>query len=107
MAHKLTWYSLDCKTANLIDYVIVNRRLAGAIQYTRLHGSAVVYVKNKNHLLIVSRVNLKLKFQKVNFFLGFCDVARFQDGNQPGVAGFVLNPELSRVVFYPHLYGLF
>jgi hypothetical protein len=23
------------------------------------------------------------------------------------VAGFVLNPELSRVVFYPHLYGLF
>ena len=28
MAHKLTWYSRDCKTANLIEYVIVNRRLA-------------------------------------------------------------------------------
>ena len=29
MAHKLTWYSCDRKTANLTDYVIVNGRLAG------------------------------------------------------------------------------
>ena len=28
MARKLTFYSRDDKTANLIDYVIVNRRLA-------------------------------------------------------------------------------
>ena len=34
MAHKLTCYSDDGKTANLTDYVIVNRRLAGSIQNT-------------------------------------------------------------------------
>ena len=39
MAHKFTWYShsRDGKTANLIDYVIVNRRLAGSIQDTRVY----------------------------------------------------------------------
>ena len=36
MLHKLTWYTCDGKTANLIDYVIANRRLAGSIYYTRI-----------------------------------------------------------------------
>ena len=36
MALKLTWYSSDGKTANLIDYAIVKRRLAGSMQYIRL-----------------------------------------------------------------------
>ena len=49
MAHKLTWYSRDGKTANLIDYVIVNRRLAGSIQDTRVYRSAVIDVKSKDH----------------------------------------------------------
>ena len=58
-AHKLTWYSPDRKTANLIDYVIVNRRLAGSIQDTRVKRSAVIDVKSKDHHLAVSWVNLK------------------------------------------------
>ena len=29
MAHKLTWYSLDGKITNLINYVVVNQRMAG------------------------------------------------------------------------------
>ena len=29
MDHKITWYSLDGNTGNLIDYIIVYRRLAG------------------------------------------------------------------------------
>ena len=65
MAHKLTWYSRDGKTANLIDYVIVNRRLAGSIQDTRVYRSAGIDVKSKDHHLVVSKVNLKLKFRRV------------------------------------------
>ena len=42
MAHKLTLYSRDGKTANLIDYVIVNQILAGSIQDTRVYRSAVI-----------------------------------------------------------------
>ena len=60
-ANKLTCYSRDGKTTNLIHYVIVNRRLAGSIQYTRVYRSAAIDVKSKEHHLVVSRVNLKLK----------------------------------------------
>ena len=35
MGHKLKWYSQDGKTANLIDCIIVNQKLAGSIQDTR------------------------------------------------------------------------
>ena len=47
MVHKITWYSLDGKTANLIDYIIVNRRLPGSIQDTRVYKIAVIDVKSK------------------------------------------------------------
>ena len=67
MAHKLTWYSRDGTTANLIGYVIVNRRLAGSIQVTRVYRSVVIDVKSKDHHLVVSKVNLKLKFRKDNY----------------------------------------
>ena len=80
MAHKLTWYSHDGKTANLIDYVIVNRVLAASLQYTRVYRSAVIDVQNKDHL-VVSKVNLKRKFQKGNYLPGNCDVGRLQDEN--------------------------
>ena len=62
MDHKLTWYSRDGKTANLIVYVIVNWRLAGSIQDTRVYNSAVIDAKSKDHHLVVSKANLKLKF---------------------------------------------
>ena len=81
MAHKLTWYSRDGKTANLIDYVIVNRRLAGSIQDTRVYRSAVIDVKSKDHHLVVSKVNLKLKFRKSNSLPESYDVGRLQDEN--------------------------
>ena len=81
MAHKLTWYSRDGKTANLIDYVIVNRRLAGSIQNTRVYRSAVIDVKSKDHHLVVSKVNLKLKFRNDNYLPGTYDVGRLQDEN--------------------------
>ena len=81
MTHKLTWYSRDGKTANLIDYVIVNRRLAGLIQNTRVYRSAVIDVKSKDHHLVVSKVNLKLKFRKGNSLLESYDVGKLQDEN--------------------------
>ena len=81
MAHKLTWYSRDGNTANLIDYAMVNRRLAGSIQNTREYSSAVTDVKSKDHHLIVSRTNLKLKFRKGNYLLGSYDVNRLHDEN--------------------------
>ena len=55
--HKLSGYSRDGKIANLIDYVIVNRRLAGSIQDTRVYRSAVIAVKSEDHHLVVSKVN--------------------------------------------------
>ena len=81
MAHKLTWYSHDGKTANLIDYVIVNQRLAGSIQDTRVYRSAVINFKSKDDHLIVSKVNLKLKFWKGNYLPGSYDLVRHQDEN--------------------------
>jgi hypothetical protein len=42
MAHKLTWYLRDGKASDLIDYAILNRRLAGSIQDTRVNWSAVM-----------------------------------------------------------------
>ena len=59
--------SSDGKTANLIDYVIVNRRLAGSIQDTKVYRSAVIDVKIKDHRLVVFRVSLKLKIWKDNY----------------------------------------
>jgi len=69
MAHKLTWYLRDGKTANLIDYVILNQRLAGSIQDTRVYRGAVIDVKSKDRHLVMSRVNLKPKFRKSNYHL--------------------------------------
>ena len=73
MAHKLTWYSRDGKPANLIDYILVNRKLAGLIQDTR---SVVTDVKSKNHHLVVSTVNLKLRLRKGNYLPGIHDANR-------------------------------
>ena len=42
---------------------------------------AVFDVKNKDHHLVVSRVNLKLKFWKGNYLLGSYDVGRFLNEN--------------------------
>jgi hypothetical protein len=58
MANKLTWYSRDGKTPNVIDFVIVNRKLKGSTQDTRVYRSAVIDVKHKDHHLVVSRFNL-------------------------------------------------
>ena len=85
MAHKLTWYSCDGKTANLIEYVIVNRRLAGykilAMQDTRVYRSAVIDIKSKDYHLVVSRGNLKQKFRNGNYLTGSYDVDRLQNAN--------------------------
>ena len=51
--HKLR-HSLDGKIANFIYYVILNRRLEGGIQDTRVDKSAVIDAKSKNHYLVVS-----------------------------------------------------
>ena len=53
MAHKLKRYSRHGKIANFIDYAIVNRRLAGSIQDTRVYRSAAIDVKSKDHHLVV------------------------------------------------------
>ena len=70
MAHKLAWYSRDGKTVNLIVYLIVNRRLAGSIQDTRLYRSAFIDVKSKDHHLVVSRVHLRAEISEGQLPLG-------------------------------------
>ena len=52
IAHRLTWYSLDGETANLSDYVILNRRMAGSIQDTRVYSSVVINDKIKDQHLV-------------------------------------------------------
>ena len=79
MTYKLTLYSRDGMTANLRDYFIVNRRLAGSMQDTRVYRSAIIDVKSKDHHLVVSRVNLKLKSQKGNYLRRSDDVGTLQD----------------------------
>ena len=59
MAHNLTGYLQDGKTANRIDYVMKNQRLTGSIHYTGVYRSAVIDVKSKDHHLVVSKVNLR------------------------------------------------
>ena len=55
IAHNLTRYSQDGKKANLTDSVIVNRRLAGSIQDTRVYRCAAINVKSKDHHLELSK----------------------------------------------------
>ena len=81
MNHKLTWHSRDGKTAHPVDFPIVNQRLAGSIQYTRIYRSAVINIKSNEHNLVVSRINLKLKFQKGYYLPGNHNVGRLQDQN--------------------------
>ena len=45
MVDKLIWLSLDGNTDNVIDYVIVNRILAGSVQEISSKGLALIYVK--------------------------------------------------------------
>ena len=48
------------------------------MQDARVYRSAVIDVKSKDHHLVVSRVNLKLKFWKGNYLPGSYDVGRLQ-----------------------------
>jgi len=66
MVQKFTSYPQDGKTANLIHYVIVNQNPCGSIQYARVCRGDVIDAKIKDHNLIVSRANLKLKFREDN-----------------------------------------
>ena len=77
------WYSHDSKTADLIDYVIVNQRLARSVQDTGYIRVVLLMLKLKITIqhLVVSRVNLKLKFQKGNCLPGCYDVYRLQNEN--------------------------
>jgi len=51
------------------------------MQDTRAYRGAVIDVKSKDNHLVVSRVNLKLKFWKSNYLLGSHDIRRLQDEN--------------------------
>ena len=81
MAHKLTRYSHDGKTAKLIDYVIVDQRLTGSIQHTKVISCSGIDVKSINHHLVVSRANLKLKFQIYTYLLKSYGVGRIKGKN--------------------------
>ena len=99
MAHYLTRYSSDGKTTNLVDGVIVNQKLAGSIQDTRVYRSAVIDVKSKDHHLAVSRVNLKLKFQKGNYLPRHYDASRPQNENLRETFQRQLNTKLESLKF--------
>lgn len=77
--HKVTWYSRDNKTTNLIDYVIVNRRLASSVKDTRVYRSAVIDSASNDHRLVISKLSLRFKSRKGNYMIGKFDVARLED----------------------------
>ena len=80
-------------------YVIVNRRLAGTVKGTRVYRSAVIEVKSKDHHLVLSRVNLKLKIGKDNYLPGSYDAGRLQDENQRETFQEQLNTKLESLKF--------
>ena len=98
-SHMLTWCSSDGKTTNLIHYVIVNRRLAGSVQDTKVKRSAIIDVKRKYHYQVVSRGNLKLKFPKGNYLPGSYDVGGLQDENYREIFQELLNTKLESLKF--------
>ena len=77
--HKMLLYNIP--SCYMLYYFIVNRRLAGSIQDTRVYRRSVIDVKSEDHHLVVSKVNLKLKFQMVDYLPGSYDVSRLQDLN--------------------------
>ena len=54
-------------------------------------------LRSKDHHLVVSRVNLKLKFWKGNYLLGNYDVGRLQDENLRETFQEQLNTKTCRV----------
>ena len=55
--------------------------MEGKIQDTRIYRIAGIDAKCKDHHLVVSTVNLKLKFPKGNYLPGSYDAGRLQDEN--------------------------
>ena len=80
MARKLTWCSRDGNYANLIDYFVVNGRLAGSTQDTRVYRSAAIDVKSKDRHIVLPKVNLKMEFRN-DYIPGSYDVGRRWDEN--------------------------
>ena len=87
------------KQKNLIDYVIVNRRLAGSIQDTRVYRSADIGVKSKDHHLVVSKLNLKLVFRIGKYLPEIYDAGRLQDDNLREIFQEQLNTKLESLEF--------
>ena len=90
MVHKLTWYSHNGKTANLIDYDIVNQGLQDP--YKILENVEVLF------MLKMLKKNLKLKFRKGSYLLRSYNAGRPRDRsfreslkeqlNRPGILKF-------------------
>ena len=78
---------------------MVNRKLAGSIQDTRVQSSVVIDVESKDRHLVASRVSLKLKFRKGNYLPGSYDVSRLQDENLRKTFQEQLNTKLESLKF--------
>ena len=63
IAPKLEGCSHNCNTGNLSGYDIVNWRLAGFKQHTRIYRSVAINVITKYYHLVVSRAILNLSFR--------------------------------------------
>ena len=57
-------------------------------------------MKSKDHLIVVSRSNLQLKFRKGDYFPGSYVVGKFQDENLRGNFQEQLNIKLGGLKFY-------
>ena len=69
------------------------------MQDTRVYRSAVINVKSKDHQLVVSRVNLKLKIWKTNYILGSYNFDRRKDENLREISLEQLNTKLESLKF--------
>ena len=66
---------------NLINYIIVNQRLARSVQDTRVFRSTVNKNKSKDHHLAGCGVNLEPKFRNDNCIPGSYNLSKIQDVN--------------------------
>ena len=71
-----TWESPDGKTHNQIDYIIISKKWAGSVQYSRAFPSADC---SSDHQLVLAGIKLKLKRKKVSTKTRKTDTGRLKD----------------------------
>lgn len=76
--HKLTWKSPDGRTINQIDYITINGKWRRSLRDVRVYRGADI---NSDHYLVVSKVKLKLRKNKIKQQTKKLDIPKLKSPN--------------------------